>query len=160
MAEGERKPMTILIADDDEEDRILTEEALSGAHLVNDLRFVVDGEDLLDYLRHEGEYAPGGREAPTPGIVLLDLNMPKMDGREALEAMKADPELREIPVVVLTTSDAEDDVLRTYQLGGNSFITKPVTFGGLVEVLQAFSRYWFEIVELPQHARSGGNGRP
>ena len=145
----DRQLVTILIADDDEEDRLLAEEALRGSHLANDLRFVVDGQDLMDYLRREGRYAGGNGDAPTPGIILLDLNMPKMDGREALAEIKADPELKKIPVVVLTTSQAEQDVLRTYELGVNSFITKPVTFAGLVEVMRAFTRYWFEIVELP-----------
>jgi CheY-like chemotaxis protein len=151
--------ITILIADDDEEDRVLTQEALSGARLTNDLRFVVDGEDLMDYLRHEGRYASDASAAPVPGIILLDLNMPKLDGREALAEIKADPNLRQIPVVVLTTSSAEADVLRSYELGVNSFITKPVTFAGLVEVMQGFSRYWFEIVELPARVVTGGNGR-
>ena len=157
MSDGEA--ITILIADDDEEDRVLTQEALSGARLTNDLRFVVDGEDLMDYLRHEGRYASDTSAAPVPGIILLDLNMPKLDGREALAEIKADPNLRHIPVVVLTTSSAEADVLRSYELGVNSFITKPVTFAGLVEVMQGFSRYWFEIVELPARVTAGGNGR-
>ena len=157
MSDGEA--ITILIADDDEEDRVLTQEALSGARLTNDLRFVVDGEDLMDYLRHEGRYASDASAAPVPGIILLDLNMPKLDGREALAEIKADPNLRHIPVVVLTTSSAEADVLRSYELGVNSFITKPVTFAGLVEVMQGFSRYWFEIVELPARVIAGGNGR-
>ena len=157
MSDGDA--ITILIADDDEEDRVLTQEALSGARLASDLRFVVDGQDLLDYLRREGRYAAGG-EAPVPGIILLDLNMPKLDGREALAEIKADPVLCQIPVVVLTTSSAEADVLRSYELGVNSFITKPVTFAGLVEVMQGFSRYWFEIVELPARVNSGRNGRP
>ena len=155
----ERDLVTILIADDDEEDRLLAEEALRGAHLANDLRFVVDGQDLMDYLRREGRYAGATGDAPTPGIILLDLNMPKLDGREALAEIKADPELKQIPVVVLTTSSAEADVLRSYALGVNSFITKPVTFAGLVEVMQGFSRYWFEIVELPARVIAGGNGR-
>jgi CheY-like chemotaxis protein len=148
------------MADDDEEDRQLTQEALVEARLTNDLRFVVDGEDLLDYLNHRGKYANGGTDAPTPGIILLDLNMPRKDGREALAEIKATPELRAIPVVVLTTSRAEEDVFRTYDLGVNSFITKPVTFAGLVEVVQGFSRYWFEIVDLPARAHSGGHGHP
>jgi CheY-like chemotaxis protein len=146
-----RKPVTILMADDDEEDRILTREAMLDAHLTNDLRFVVDGQDLLDYLRLEGAYA-NGKEAPRPGIILLDLNMPRKDGREALAEIKADRDLREIPIVVMTTSKAEIDILRSYNLGANSFITKPVTFTGLVEVMRSFSRYWFEIVELPYKA--------
>ena len=141
--------VTILMADDDEEDRQMTQDALIESHLSNELRFVVDGEDLMDYLRHTGAYADGGVEAPKPGIILLDLNMPKKDGREALAEIKSDPELRHIPVVVLTTSRAEEDVFRTYDLGVNSFITKPVTFAGLVEVVQGLSRYWFQIVDLP-----------
>jgi CheY-like chemotaxis protein len=137
------------MADDDEEDRQMTSDAMVEARLNNELRFVVDGEDLMNYLHRRGDYAEGGQDAPKPGIILLDLNMPKKDGREALAEIKADPTLRQIPVVVLTTSSAEEDVFRTYDLGVNSFITKPVTFGGLVEVVQTFSRYWFEIVDLP-----------
>jgi CheY-like chemotaxis protein len=152
-------PITILIADDDEEDRVLTEEALADARLANDLRFVVDGQDLIDYLRHEGNYA-GGKGAPRPGIILLDLNMPKLDGREALGLIKSDPALKQIPVVVLTTSSADADVVRSYELGVNSFIVKPVTFAGLVEVMHGFSRYWFEIVELPSSPERDGDGLP
>lgn len=152
------RPITILMADDDEEDRMLTQEAMTDARLANDMRFVVDGQDLMDYLRHEGEYANGRTEAPRPGIILLDLNMPKKDGREALAEIKSDAELRRIPVVVLTTSRAEEDVFRTYDLGVNSFISKPVTFAGLVEVLRAWSRYWFEIVELPPDGEFGAAG--
>jgi CheY-like chemotaxis protein len=117
------------------------------------MKFVVDGQDLLDYLRHEGRWT--AEDAPRPGIILLDLNMPKKDGREALAEIKADPRLRHIPVVVLTTSKAEEDVVRAYDLGVNSFIAKPVTFEGLVEVMNTLSRYWFEIVELPDGARLG-----
>jgi CheY-like chemotaxis protein len=158
MSEGD--PITILIADDDEEDRVLTQEALADSRLANNLRFVVDGQDLIDYLRHEGKYAAGLDAAPVPGIILLDLNMPKLDGREALGLIKSDPALKQIPVVVLTTSSAETDMLQAYQLGVNSFIIKPVTFAGLVEVMRGFSRYWFEIVELPVRAQQSGNGRP
>ena len=152
------EPVTILVADDDEEDRHMTEEAMAEAHLANELRFVVDGEDLMDYLHRRGNYAEGGREAPKPGIILLDLNMPKKDGREALAEIKSDPKLRHIPIVVLTTSRDEEDVLKTYDLGVNSFISKPVTFAGLVEVVQGFSRYWFEIVDLPADAAPNGRG--
>ncbi len=140
--------ITILLADDDEDDRLMTRDALRDARLHNDLRTVVDGVELMEYLRREGRFADE-RESPRPGMILLDLNMPRMDGREALAAIKADPELRSIPVVVLTTSKAEEDVVRTYDLGVNSFITKPVTFLGLVEVMKVFSRYWMEIVDLP-----------
>jgi len=148
MPDNSRHPITILMADDDDDDRMLAKKALRGSRLANDMRFVVDGEDLMRYLRRKPPYA-NGLGAPRPGIILLDLNMPKMDGREALSEIKADPDLRQIPVVVLTTSRAEEDVVRTYDLGVNSFITKPVTFEGLVEVMQALSRYWFEIVDLP-----------
>jgi CheY-like chemotaxis protein len=136
------------MADDDEDDRMLARKALRDSRLANDMRFTVDGEDLLRYLRREAPYA-NGIDAPRPGIILLDLNMPKKDGREALSEIKADPELRHIPVVVLTTSGAEEDIFRTYDLGVNSFITKPVTFEGLVDVMNTLSRYWFEIVDLP-----------
>ncbi len=145
---SESSPITILLADDDEDDRLMTRDALRDARLHNDLRFCMDGVDLLDYLHARGRWASEGA-APRPGLILLDLNMPRMDGREALEQIKQDPELRSIPVVVLTTSKAEEDIVRSYDLGVNSFITKPVTFLGLVEVMKVFSRYWLEIVELP-----------
>ena len=127
---------------------MLIREALAAARLVNDLRFVHDGEQLLDYLERRGPYAVPGT-APRPGLILLDLNMPRMDGREALQKIKAHPAHRCIPVVVLTTSKADEDIFRSYDLGVNSFITKPVTFDGLVEVMRTLRRYWFEIVELP-----------
>jgi len=126
----------------------MTKEALEEARLKNDLRFVEDGEELMNYLRHQGEYTDD-EKAPRPGLILLDLNMPRKDGREALKEIKADPELRRIPIIVLTTSKAEEDILRTYDLGVNSFITKPVSFDGLVEVMKSLALYWLEIVELP-----------
>ena len=141
------KAITILLADDDEDDRLMTRDALRDARLHNDLRFVVDGVDLMDYLYGRGRYTDG--DHPRPDLILLDLNMPRKDGREALAEIKGDPSLRKIPVVVLTTSKAEEDLVRTYDLGVNSFITKPVTFLGLVEVMKVFKRYWLEIVELP-----------
>lgn len=150
------RSVTILMADDDEDDRELARDALRESRLANDLRFVVDGQDLMDYLRREGAYADPSVEAPAPGIILLDLNMPKKSGREALAEIKGDDGLRRIPIVVLTTSSDEQDVLATYDLGANSFITKPVTFAGLVEVLRAWGRYWFEIVDLP----SGNGSQP
>jgi CheY-like chemotaxis protein len=144
--------VTILMADDDEEDREMTRDALRDTRLGNSVKFVVDGQDLMEYLRREGKYADPAVDAPRPGLILLDLNMPRMDGREALAEIKSDEFLRQIPVVVLTTSQDEEDVLRTYDLGVNSFITKPVTFEGLVEVTRTWTRYWFEIVELPNGA--------
>jgi len=136
------------MAEDDPEDRLLTQEGFEEGHLANDLRFVEDGEQLMDYLYRRGDYA-GEDAAPRPGLILLDLNMPRKDGREALAEIRADPALRTIPVVVLTTSKAEEDILRSYDLGANSYITKPVTFAGLVRALGVLNKYWFEIVELP-----------
>ena len=155
--DNDRKPVTILLADDDEEDRELARDALQDSRLANEMRFVHDGQDLMDYLRREGRWADPSMDAPRPGIILLDLNMPKKDGREALAEIKADECLRQIPIVVLTTSKDEADVLSTYDLGVSSFITKPVTFAGLVEVMRTWTRYWFEIVELPVGA-DGVNG--
>lgn len=129
---------------------MLAADALAESRVVNDLRFVQDGAELLDYLGHRGRYADPA-SSPRPGIILLDLNMPRMDGREALREIKADPDLRRIPVVVLTTSKAEEDIYRTYDLGANSFITKPVSFEGLVSVMREIGRYWIEIVELPRN---------
>jgi CheY-like chemotaxis protein len=141
------RPFTILLADDDEEDRELARDALQVSRLANEMKFAVDGQDLLDYLHHEGRWTE--EDSPRPGIILLDLNMPKKDGREALQEIKADESLRRIPIVVLTTSKLEADVLATYDLGVSSFITKPVTFGGLVDVMRTWTQYWFEIVEVP-----------
>jgi len=140
--------ITILMADDDADDRQLTREALEDARLINDIRFVENGEELLEYLRRQGKYAPPA-EAPRPGIILLDLNMPRKDGRTVLKEIKQDAELRTIPVVVLTTSKSDEDVYRSYDLGVNSYIVKPVTFEALVDTLQTLEKYWFEIVELP-----------
>ena len=140
--------ITILMADDDADDRQLTREALEDARLINDIRFVENGEELLEYLRRQGKYAPPA-EAPRPGIILLDLNMPRKDGRTVLKELKQDADLRTIPVVVLTTSKSDEDVYRSYDLGVNSYIVKPVTFEALVDTLQTLEKYWFEIVELP-----------
>lgn len=141
--------ITILVCDDDEDDRMLTRQALEAAHISNNLRFVEDGEQLLDYLYQRGEYAGESGKAPRPGLILLDLNMPKLDGREALKVIKQDETLCGIPIVVLSTSGADQDITRSYQLGVNSFITKPVTFVGLVEAMNVLGRYWLDIVELP-----------
>ncbi|MET0645074.1 MAG: response regulator [Pyrinomonadaceae bacterium] len=146
-----RRPITILLADDDEDDRKLAQDALAESRLANDLHTVEDGEELMDYLLRRGKYAALA-DSPRPGLILLDLNMPKKDGREALREIKADPSLRRIPVVVLTTSKAEEDIYRTYDLGANSFITKPVMFESLVRVMRELGTYWFEIVELPRRS--------
>jgi len=149
-----RKPIVILLADDDEEDRMLACDALAESRLSNDITCVTDGEDLMDYLHRRGKYAPPA-EAPRPGLILLDLNMPKKDGREALREIKSDPELRQISVVVLTTSKAEEDIYSSYDSGASSFISKPVTFEGLVDVMKGLGRYWFEIVDLPRQHEQG-----
>jgi CheY-like chemotaxis protein len=143
-----RRRVTILMAEDDEDDRLMAQDALAEGRVESDLRFVRDGEELLQYLRHEGAYGDPA-SAPRPALVLLDLNMPKVDGREALAAIKGDPALRAIPVVILTTSKAEEDVLRAYDLGVNSFITKPVTYARLVETMSTFAAYWLDTAELP-----------
>ncbi len=148
MNSREAMPITILMADDDADDRALTKEALEEGRLANTIRFVEHGEELLEYLRRTGRYAPPA-DAPRPGLILLDLNMPRKDGRAVLQEIKSDPDLRTIPVVVLTTSKADEDVYRSYDLGVNSYIVKPVTFEALVDILQTLEKYWFEIVELP-----------
>lgn len=142
--------ITILVADDDQEDCMLIRDAWHENRIANHLHFVSDGEELLDYLRDQGDYTDPAT-APRPGLILLDLNMPRMDGREALAQLKSDPDLRQIPVVILTTSQAEEDIFRSYDLGVNSYITKPVTFAALVEVIKTLGLYWFRIVELPPH---------
>lgn len=144
----QKVPITILMADDDEDDRKMTKEALEEAKVANPIRFVIDGEELMDYLHHRGKYSDP-ESSPHPGLILLDLNMPKKDGREALREIKTDTGLRHIPIIVLTTSKAEEDILRSYDLGVNSFITKPVSFAGLVEIMKSLTKYWFEIVKLP-----------
>lgn len=143
-----RKPISILMADDDPDDRMLAKDAFEEARLANPLHFVEDGEQLMDYLYRRGAYFEL-IDRPLPGLILLDLNMPKKDGREALKEIKADPRLRHIPIVILTTSKAEEDILKTYNLGVNSFIIKPVTFEGLVGLMKTLTKYWFEIVALP-----------
>lgn len=145
-------PITILMADDDADDRRLTQEAFEEGRLINDMRFVENGEQLMEYLRREGKFAPPA-EAPRPGLILLDLNMPRKDGRTVLKELKTDPELRQIPVCVLTTSKADEDIYKSYDLGVNSYIVKPVTFEALVDILQTLEKYWFEIVELPPGSR-------
>ena len=142
------RPIVILMADDDADDRLLAKDALTECHLANDLQFVENGEELMDYLRRRGKYTSLA-QAPRPGLILLDLNMPKKDGREALREIKTDPELRKIPVIVLTTSKADTDIGQIYELGANSFISKPVTFDSLVKVMKVLGSYWFEVVELP-----------
>lgn len=142
------KPITILMADDDEDDRLLTQDALAESRVLNELHFVEDGVELLEYLERKGKFVDRSI-SPRPGLILLDLNMPRMDGREALEAIKANPNLKGIPVVILTTSKQEEDMVKGYNLGAASYITKPVTFDGLVELMKTLGKYWVEFVELP-----------
>lgn len=142
------KTNVILMADDDDDDRLLTRDAVVEAGLEGDLHFVQNGEELLDYLCHRGKYQRAGA-APRPGLILLDLNMPLKDGREALREIRADPELRRIPVVVLTTSKADTDIGAIYELGANSFISKPFQFEALVTLMKMLGQYWFNTVELP-----------
>ena len=150
-----KRPITILMADDDADDRQMTKEAFDEARLANDLRFVEDGVELLDYLNRRGKFADPA-DSPRPSLILLDLNMPRKDGREALRELKADPRFRPIRVVILTTSKAEEDIARTYDLTATSYIAKPVTFDSLVEVVRALGKYWLEIVELPHNGDAAG----
>ncbi|MEX2472317.1 MAG: response regulator [Gemmatimonadota bacterium] len=146
------KPIVILMVDDDHEDREFAREAFEESRLANDFRTVDDGVELLEYLRREGAYAKPGA-APRPGLILLDLQMPRLDGFQTLEQIRADPSLARIPVVVMTTSGADEDISRSYDAGANSYVRKPVTFDGLVDAVRAMGRYWLEIVELPRDAR-------
>lgn len=141
----DRQPIVILIADDDEEDQMLTREALEDRRLANELRFVSNGEEVMDYLKRRGRFVEPWT-SPRPGLILLDLNMPRKDGRECLAEIKADPELRDIPVFVLTTSRAEEDIHQTYELGGSSFISKPVSFDSFIELVTTVTGYRIEIV--------------
>ncbi|GAA6184619.1 response regulator [Aliiglaciecola sp. NS0011-25] len=150
MPYSNKKSLIILMADDDDDDRLLAQDALNESRVLNSLKCVEDGVELMHYLKRVGKYAD--KEIyPRPGLILLDLNMPRKDGREALAEIKADPDLRSIPVVILTTSKEEEDKIKGYGLGAASYITKPVNFEGLVEVMKALGKYWVEIVELPEN---------
>ena len=140
-----KNAIRILMAEDDPEDQMLVKEAFKRSRVANGMEIVEDGEQLLLYLHKQGAYAHAHR----PDLILLDLNMPKKDGREALAEIKADPDLRGIPVIVLTTSSAEEDVVRSYDLGVSSYIEKPVTFEKLVKVVKSLGQYWFQIVKFP-----------
>lgn len=142
------KPISILMADDDPDDRLLAREAFEESRLRNNLSFVNDGVELMDYLHRRGKFS-NPHESPKPGLILLDLNMPRKDGREALKEIKSNDLLRRIPIVVLTTSDAEEDIVSSYELGVSAYIRKPVTFDGLISVIKSIGKYYVEIVELP-----------
>lgn len=143
-----RKRITILLAEDALTDQKLMELALAKSRLINDLYIVQDGEELLDYLYHRRQYSELS-SSPRPDLILLDWHLPKIDGSEALQAIKADPKLRRIPIVVMTSSKSEEDIRLSYQLGASSFFTKPITFDSLVEAVNILGEYWFDIVELP-----------
>lgn len=142
------QPIRILVAEDDADDRMMIKDAFDESRLGNPVDFVEDGVQLMSYLTREGDYAHL-KDSAFPGFILLDLNMPRKDGRTALREIKASPVLQRIPIVILTTSKAEEDIVRTYNLGVNSFICKPVTFDSLVEIVKTVGRYWIEIVALP-----------
>lgn len=147
----EPKPLTVLMADDDEDDRLLAREAFDECGLEIDLHFVVDGEEMLEYLHGRGPFA----DSPMPSLILLDLNMPRKDGRETLAAIKENPAFRRIPVLVITTSKAEEDVQKCYDLGVSSFLSKPTTFEALRDLVREVTHYWFETVRLPGHPPAG-----
>ncbi|MBO0934639.1 response regulator [Fibrella aquatilis] len=138
---------TILIADDDADDRLFMAEALRQNQFRSTIKFVEDGEELLNYLTYQNGFTT--ESAPRPSLILLDLNMPRKDGFEALFEIKTDPRLCQLPVVVLSTSSAKEDVKRAYGLGGNSYITKPQNFDRLTELMGSLKLYWLETVQLP-----------
>lgn len=143
-------PQVILMAEDDADDRLLAQDAFAECQVAGRLCFVENGEELMDYLLRRGNYSPPA-DAPWPALILLDLNMPRKDGREALREIRAHPELKRIPVIAFTTSQADTDVRSIYDLGANSFISKPVAFDALVNVMTTLTHYWFGIVELPEY---------
>ena len=157
MKQPNSRPVTLLLVEDDPDDCLLVREALAKSRLNSELRCLQDGEELLEYLRRLGKFADP-KQSPRPGLILLDLNLPRKDGREALREIKNDPQLRAIPIVALTTSKSEEDVARAYNLGVNSYITKPVRFSALVEVMETLGKYWFEIVELPGNPQPNSHG--
>jgi CheY-like chemotaxis protein len=146
MTESLLNVIDVLLVEDDPGDVLMTREAFEHHRLANQLHVVEDGVEAIKFLRREGEYA----DAPRPGLVLLDLNLPRKDGREVLAEIKADDELCDIPVVVLTTSSAEQDVLRSYKLHANAYVTKPVNFNRFVEVVRQIDQFFVTIVTLPR----------
>ena len=142
---AEVAPVEILLVEDDPGDVLMTKEALADAKMANELHVVQNGEEALQFLFQEGQYA----DAPRPGLILLDLNLPRIDGREVLARIKADEVLRRIPVVVLTTSEAEEDILRSYDLYANAYVTKPVDFEAFVKVVRQVDDFYINVVRLP-----------
>jgi CheY-like chemotaxis protein len=143
-----KKRITILLAEDSIEEQTVMQQALAASHLGNDLHIVQDGEELLDYLHYRSQYSDKAR-APRPDLILLDLYLPKIDGFQVLQAIKSNPQLRRIPIVVLTDSKSEEDIRASYELGASSYLAKPMTFELLVEAVNTLGDYWFDIVELP-----------
>lgn len=148
MSEANRKVAVILLVEDDAEDQRLTVRAFEASKLHNELHVVGNGEDALDYLFRTGQYE-NPRSSPRPDLILLDLNMPRIDGRDVLKKIKEDPDLRRIAVVILTTSSHEEDILRSYDLGVNSYITKPIKMSSFMDAIHDLQHYWFELVVLP-----------
>ncbi|MDH5680953.1 MAG: response regulator [Spirochaetota bacterium] len=142
------KKSPILIAEDDPDDRLLIQEALEENKLASNIRFVEDGEELMSYLLQTNDYTKV-EDAPRPALILLDLNMPKKDGREALKEIKNTPSLKQIPVVVLSTSQTFEDISYSYSVGGNSYITKPSSYKNLVEIMKSLGEFWFNVAKLP-----------
>jgi CheY-like chemotaxis protein len=147
MSTGHRMPV-ILMADDDADDRLLANDALLDCAFEGQVHFVEDGEELVSYLRQRGKFA-ASEAHPRPGLILLDLNMPRKNGREVLREIKADPDLRQIPVVVFTTSKSDTDIAAVYELGANSFVVKPTGYDELVGIMRSLKQYWFSVVQLP-----------
>ncbi|HLL93526.1 MAG TPA: response regulator [Spirosoma sp.] len=139
--------MIILIADDDADDRMFLEQAMRQNGYSQGIQFVNDGEELMDYLYRKGEF--NSQNAPWPSMLILDLNMPRKNGFQALLEIKENPKLRRLPVIVMTTSSAEEDVLKTYNLGVNSFVTKPFNYNRLVEIVGTLKAYWMDMAKLP-----------
>ena len=145
------RPIEILLVEDSPSDALLTRTALNTSKLMNKLHVVENGVDAIAFLRREGPFA----SEPRPDLILLDLNLPKMDGREVLREIKADGDLKIIPVVVLTSSDAEEDILKSYNLSANCYITKPVEFDKFVKVVRSIREFWFAVVTLPPQRYTG-----
>ncbi len=142
--------ISIIMADDDADDRLLTQSAFEENQISNPMHFVENGQELMDFLQRKGKY--NALNHPLPSLILLDLNMPKMDGREALREIKADPDLRKIPVLILTTSKSEKDIVESYSLGASCFISKPANFEQLLEVVKNIGRFWLETASIPGHS--------
>ena len=145
MSDPNADPVEILLAEDNPGDVKLTEKALEEGHIINNLHVVEDGVEAMQFLRQMGEYA----DKPRPDLVLLDLNMPRKDGKEVLKDVKDDPDLRRIPIVVLTSSEAEEDIVRSYDLHANAYLTKPVDFSGFLDIVEHIEDFWLSVVKMP-----------